>query len=91
MNEDSKIEAFETNILPTVKEDILEIIEYFESKELPSVYSSCVQMYLANFMGLSAKVWDEHCDDYGIKIEFKEIDDAIERVKKLDQYVKDYN
>ena len=91
MNDESKIEAFETNILPTVKEDVLEIIEYFESEELPSVYSSCVQMYLANFMGLSAKVWDEHCDDYGIKIEFKEIDDAIERVKKLDQYVKDYN
>ena len=90
MNEDSKIEAFETNILPTVKEDVLKIIEYFESKELPSVYSSCVQMYLANFMGLSAKVWDEHCDDYGIKIEFKEINDALERVKKLDQYVKDY-
>jgi len=41
-------------------------------------------------MGLSAKVWEEHCDDYGIKIEFEEIDDAIERVKKLDQYVKDY-
>ena len=90
MNDESKIEAFETNILPTVKEDVLEIIEYFESKELPSVYSSCVQMYLANFMGLSANVWEEHCDDYGIKIEFKEIDDAIERVKKLDQYVKDY-
>ncbi len=90
MNDESKIEAFETNILPTVKEDVLEIIEYFESKELPSVYSSCVQMYLANFMGLRAKVWEEHCDDYGIKIEFKEIDDAIERVKKLDQYVKDY-
>ena len=91
MTEEDKIEEFETNILPTVKEDVLEIIEYFESKELPSVYSSCVQMYLANFMGLSAKVWDEHCNDYGIKIEFEEIDDALERVKKLDQYVKDYN
>ncbi len=91
MNDESKIEEFEKNILPTVKENVLEIIEYFERKELPSVYSSCLQMYLANFMGLSAKVWDEHCDDYGIKIEFKEIDDAIERVKKLDQYVKDYN
>ena len=90
MNDESKIEAFETNILPTVKEDVLEIIEYFERKELPSVYSSCVQMYLANFMGLSAKVWDEHCNDYGIKIEFEEINDALERVKKLDQYVKDY-
>ncbi len=91
MNDESKIEEFEKNILPTVKEDVLKIIEYFERKELPSAYSSCLQMYLANFMGLSAKVWDEHCDDYGIKIEFKEIDDAIERVKKLDQYVKDYN
>ncbi len=90
MNDESKIEEFEKNILPTVKEDVLKIIEYFERKELPSAYSSCLQMYLANFMGLSAKMWDEHCDDYGIKIEFEEIDDAIEHVKKLDQYVKDY-
>ncbi len=90
MTEENKIEAFESNILPEIKEDVLWMIEYFESKKLPSAYSSCLQMYLANFMGLNAKPWDEHCADYGVEMDFEEIKDAIESVKSLDEYVEDF-
>ena len=91
MSQESKIEEFEHNILPSIREDVLKILEYFEQKELPSAYSSCLQMYLANFMGLSAKVWDEHCSDYGIEMDFEAINSAIENVKSLDEYVKDFS
>ena len=90
MTEEEKIDAFETQLLPEVKEDVLWMMEYFESKKLPSVYSSCLQMYLANFMGFNATSWDEHCEEYGIKMDFKEIEDAIEKVKSLDEYVEEF-
>ena len=91
MSQESKIEEFEYSILPSIREDVLKILEYFEQKELPSAYSSCLQMYLANFMGLSAKAWDEHCSDYGIEMDFEAINSAIENVKSLDEYVKDFS
>ena len=91
MSQESKIEEFEHNILPSIREDVLKILEYFEQKELPSAYSSCLQMYLANFMGLSAKAWDEHCSDYGIEMDFEAINSAIENVKSLDEYVTDFS
>lgn len=90
MIKESKIEEFENNILPTVKEDVLKITEYFENKKLPSVYSSCLQMYLINFIELNARKWKEHCEDYGVEIDFEEIKDAIENVKSLDSYVEDF-
>ena len=90
MTQEEKIDAFETQLLPEVKEDVLWVMEYFERKKLPSAYTSCLQMYLANFMGFSAKPWDEHCDGYGIKMDFKELEDAIEKIKGLDDYVEEF-
>jgi len=90
MTQDDKIDAFEKNLLPALKEDVLWMMEYFESKKLPSVYGSCLQMYLANFMGFTAKTWDEHCENYGIKMDFEELSDAIENIKSLDEYVEEF-
>jgi mannosyltransferase OCH1-like enzyme len=91
MTQEEKIDDFEENILPNIKEDILKIINYFEQHELPSAYSSCLQMYLANFMGFRAKLWDEHCSEYGVEIDFEAIEDSLKKVKTLDEFVSEYS
>ena len=91
MTLEEKIEDFEENILPNIKEEVLTILNYFNQNELPSAYSSCVQMYLANFMGFAAKPWDEQCADYGVEMDFNEIEEAIKKVKTLDEFVSEYS
>jgi hypothetical protein len=91
MTQEEKIEDFEENILPNVKEEVLTILNYLDEKELPSAYSSCLQMYLANFMGFRAKPWDEQCADYGVEMDFDEIEEAIKKVKTLDTFVSEYS
>ena len=90
MTQEKKLEAFETQLLPEVKEEVVWVLEYFEEQNLPSAYASCVQMYLANFMHFAAKPWDEQCEAYGIQMDFKEIQEAIEKIKSLDEYVEDF-
>ena len=91
MTQEEKIEDFEAHILPSIKEEVLKILNYFEQNKLPSAYSSALQMYIANFMALSAKPWDEHCPDYGIEMDFDEIDESIKKVKTLDVFVSEYS
>ena len=90
MTQEEKIEDFEAHILPSIKEEVLKILHYFEDNALPSAYSSALQMYLANFMGFVAKPWNEHCTEYGIEMDFPEIDESIQKVKTLDAFVCEY-
>ncbi len=91
MTNEEKIDDFETHILPSIKEDVLKVLNYFQTKDLPSAYASCLQMYLANFMGFRAKPWEEHCDDYGVTMDFPEIEDALKKIKTLDEFVAEFS
>ena len=90
MTKEEKIESFEETLIPRVRDSFIELMRYVETKELPSAYSACLGTYLEKFIAYNATSWDEHCESYGIKMEFLEIEDAVENIKSLDEYVEEF-
>jgi len=90
MTKEEKIEAFEQELLPQIKEACLSLVEFFEKKELSSSYSSCLGTYVENFITFNAKSWEEHCENYGVKMDFKELEKELETVRSLDEYVEEF-
>ena len=90
MTKEEKIESFEETLIPRVRNSFLELLDYFDTKELPSAYSACLGTYLEKFIAYNATEWDDHCESYGIKMEFAEVQDAIENIKSLDEYVEEF-
>ena len=90
MTKEEKIESFEETLIPRVRDSFIELMAYFEAKKLPSAYSACLATYLEKFIAYNATEWDEHCESYGIKIEFFEVQDAVDNIKSLDEYVDEF-
>ena len=90
MTEEEKLEGFEKELLPTVRDEYIELMAYFEEKNLPSAYTACLGTYLENFMGFRAVKWQEHCESYGIKMDKVELKEALEKIQSLDIYVEDF-
>jgi uncharacterized protein (DUF4213/DUF364 family) len=90
MTKEEKLDGFEKELLPDVKESITTLLEYFEEKQLPSAYTACLGTYFENFISFSAIKWDEHCENYGVKMEFPSVEESINKIKSLDVYVEDF-
>ena len=90
MTKEEKIEAFEQELLPQIKDACVTLVNHFEAKALPSNYSSCLGTYIENFITFNAKNWEEHCESYGVKMEFKELEKELEIVSSLDEYVEEF-
>ena len=90
MTKEEKIEAFEQELLPQIKDACVTLVNHFEEKELPSSYSSCLGTYIENFITFQAKSWEEHCENYGVKMEFKEVEKELKIVRSLDEYVEEF-
>ena len=90
MTQEEKIEAFEQELLPQIKDACVTLVDYFESKNLPSSYSSCLGIYVENFITFNAKSWKEHCENYGVTMAFLEVEKELEIVSSLDEYVEEF-
>jgi len=90
MTQKEKIEAFEQELLPQIKDACVKLVSYFEVKKLPSSYTSCLGMYVENFITFNAKIWKEHCENYGVKMDFLEVQKELETVSSLDEYVEEF-
>ena len=90
MTKEETIEAFEQELLPEIKEASVKILNYLEEKNLPSSYKVCLGSYLENFFSFNARPWKEHCEGYGVKMEFIEIQKELDVVCSLDEYVEEF-
>ena len=90
MTQEEKIEAFEQELLPEIKDACVKLVSYFETKSLPSSYTSCLGMYVENFITFNAKSWKDHCENYGVKMDFSEVQKELETVSSLDEYVEEF-
>lgn len=90
MTEEEKLEGFEQELLPTVKDEYIKLMNYFEEKKLPSAYTACLGTYLENFMAFRAVTWNEHCENYGIKMDDIELQESLKNIQSLDIYVEDF-
>jgi hypothetical protein len=90
MTQEEKIEAFEQELLPEIKDACVKLVNYFEAKNLPSSYTSCLGMYVENFITFNAKSWKKHCENYGVKMDFSEVQKELETVSSLDEYVEEF-
>ena len=90
MTKEEKIEAFEQELLPQIKDACVRLVDYFEEKKLPSSYTSCLGTYIENFITFNAKSWEEHCKNYGVKMDFKEVEKELKIVSSLDEYVEEF-
>ena len=90
MTKEERLERFEIELLPKVKESISRLLEYFEVHKLSSAYTACLVSYFENFISLSAVKWDEHCENYGIKMEFPNLEEELDKIQSLDVYVEDF-
>ena len=90
MTKEEKLEGFEQELLPPVKNAINMLLEYFEAKKLPSAYTACLGNYFENFISFHAVKWREHCENYGVKMDFPELREALENIESLDEYVEEF-
>ena len=90
MTEEERVEKFEHELLPKVKDAFVEVMNYIEEKKLPSAYVACLSSYIENFVIGKAIKWKEHCEEYGVRMDFSELTEALEKIESLDKYVKEF-
>ena len=90
MTQEEKVEKFEQELLPKVKDAFVEVMNYIEEKKLPSAYVACLSSYIENFVTGKALKWSEHCEEYGVIMDFPELTDALEKIESLDEHVKEF-
>jgi len=90
MRKEEQLRKFEENLMPKIKDACLYLVDFFEDKELPSSYTACLGSYIENFLTFNAKSWEEHCQDYGVEMDFPEVAKEIETVRSLDEYIKEF-
>jgi len=90
MTEEEKLEGFEQELLPTVKDAYIELFNYFEENKFPSAYMACLGTYLENFMAFKAVKWNEHCENYGITMDAIALKESLEKIQSLDMYVEEF-
>jgi hypothetical protein len=90
MTEEEKLDGFEKELLPSVRDEYIELMAYFEAKGFPSAYTACLGTYLENFMSFRAVKWKEHCENYGITMDKVDLKEALEKIQSLDMYVEDF-
>ncbi len=87
MTEEEKLKDFEERIIPPIQSSFVEVANFFEQENLSSAYLSALMGYLENFLTFNAKRWEEQCEEYGVTINFKEIDEALKKIRTLDEFV----
>jgi len=90
MTQEERVEKFEQELLPKVKDAFVEVKNYIEDKKLPSAYEVCLSSYVGNFITGKALKWSEHCEEYGVTMDFAELTDALEKIESLDEHVKEF-
>ena len=90
MTQEAKVEKFEQELLPKVKDAFVEVMNYIEERELPSAYAVCLSSYVEKFVTGKALKWKEHCQEYGVEMNFKELKEALEKIESLDEHVKEF-
>ena len=90
MTQEARVEKFEQELLPKVKEAFVEVMNHIEEKKLPSAYVACLSSYVENFVTGKALKWSEHCEEYGVTMAFPELTDALEKIESLDAYVEEF-
>ena len=90
MTQEDRVEKFEQELLPKVKDAFVEVMNYIEEKRLASAYVACLSSYVENFVTGKALKWSEHCENYGVKMDFPELIAELEKIESLDEYVKEF-
>ncbi len=90
MTQEARVEKFEQELLPKVKDAFIEVMNYIEEKKLPSAYAVCLSSYVENFVTGKALKWKEHCEEYGVEMDFAELKEALEKIESLDEHLKEF-
>jgi len=90
INKEEQLRKFEEQLMPKIKDACVLLVDFFEEQALPSSYTACLGTYVENFLTFNAKSWEEHCQEYGVEIDFPEVAKEIEAVKSLDEYVEEF-